>query len=218
MCAIIASKDPEKVLELIEVNSYRGSFSWSITGIDENYMVAVQEKGFGEFPEEEFRFLASKCDEGLYWVCHVQAPTNGLIEEYDRIHPVEISHEMLWHNGIIKDKWVKEAMEDYDLDDNFDTRALLTHISASNRLDEALVDVDGSFACVYLKEGEYLKVFRNSASPLHCFGTDFSSVKFGDMESINSNVIYDIDLDVMETQPEGTFDNINEPFYFGGFQ
>ena len=215
MCAIIASKDPKTILKLVEANSYRGSFSWSISGITKDYQVAVQEKGFGEFPVEDFWYLTDSVVEELYWICHVQAPTNGLKEIHERIHPVEHSHELLWHNGIMKAKWVKEAMELFDADDEFDTSLLLDQITSENNLEDALEFVDGSFACIYLKEGEYLKVFRNTASPLFCFGTDFSSAMYGDMEPINSNVIYDIDLDVQETQPEQTFKNINEPFFFG---
>lgn len=215
MCAIIASKDPKTIIDLVEVNSYRGSFSWSITGITKEYFVVSQEKGFGEFPVEDFASLADSMVEELYWICHVQAPTNGLKEIYGRIHPAEHTHEYLWHNGIIKDKWVEEALVRFESDDKFDTSLLLSQISSGDFLAESLEDVDGSFACMYLKEGEYLKVFRNTASPLFCDGTNFSSVRFDEMEPIDANLIYDVDLDVFETQPEAVFTNINEPFFFG---
>ena len=92
---------------------------------------------------------------------------------------------------------------------------LLLQIEHNPPLEKSLENVDGSFACVYLKEGKELKVFRNTASPLFREGTTFSSVKYGDMEAIDAETIYSIDLYDNEVILGTKFKNINKPFYFG---
>lgn len=212
MCAIVGSFDPQKILELIDHNSYRGNFSWSFTGIDSNQLVQVSKKGFGEFNTELFLQLSEGKD--LYWVCHVQAPTGGLVNETDRIHPVTLGYQRLWHNGVIKMKWIEQAALKSGNVDLFDTLQMAYQIKREP-LEKALEDIDGSFACVLHTFGESLKIFKNTASPLFCYGTDISSVKVGNMEKIESGVIYNIDIENREVVVDSEFTNVNKPFFFG---
>lgn len=229
MCAIISSFDPKEIKKLVELNAYRGNFSWSITGITKDYRILIQEKGFGEFPIDRFDILSEASIEKLYWVCHVQAPTGGQLNEIDRIHPVEDSpHKitrLLWHNGVIKREWIHKAQDRLCEETSFDTALILYGLVTNDiespflperTIGNALEDIDGSFACLYLKEGHFLKVFRNTASPLFVNGTTLSSAIFPDSGKLDSEVIFDIDLDVEEIQPEAEFKNCNKPFYFGG--
>jgi len=220
MCAIIGSFDPKTILKLVDANSYRGNFSWSITGIDKNNYIDVTNKGFGEFPKDLFLELSNEyADYDLYWLCHVQSPTGGQVNDVDRIHPAKNEDFYLWHNGVIKTKW----MEKQPNNNGFDTKLMvdkIKHNETSNSnsdldLSESLKDIDGSFACALLYEGVFLKIFRNSASPLFVNGTDISSAKMPDMEKIESGVLYLLDIDYKEITPCGEFENINKPFYFG---
>lgn len=224
MCAIIASFDPEEVKALVAKNSYRGNFSWSITGLTKSLHIQIQEKGFGEFPIDTFDTLSNASIEDLYWVCHVQAPTGGMIPDKDRIHPVmDDPHQikrLLWHNGVIKRDWIRASAERMCEETEFDTALILYELVTKDienkPMELALEDIDGSFACVYLKEGHFLKVFRNTASPMFVNGTSMSSAMVNGMEKLDSEVIFDINLKVPEIQPEFEFNNINKPFYFGG--
>ena len=224
MCAIVGSFDPQTIIELVRVNSYRGNFSWSITGINESHFIIDKQKGFGEFPEDLFLELTEKHkSKDLYWLCHVQAPTGGMVEDVSRIHPARrcdrnsyAENEVyLWHNGVIKTKW----MDTQPGASKFDTQLMVDKIVKNDQqgkdLSKALYDIDGSFACALLWESCFIRIFRNTASPMFVNGTDISSVKYKEMEKIESGVIYDLNVDCREITVVEEFDNVNKPFFFG---
>lgn len=185
MCAIFGSYDIDTFYHLRDVNSYRGSHSYSIS-IYNGKSVSVVDKGFGKMPELEL-------DKGNYFIGHVQAPTTDS-KEYDNIHPAKDKGDLLWHNGIIKSHQVTKWQNAWQKEWTWDTKWLLWLLNTGNPVD-ALSQADGSFACIwYGKYNPYLYMFRNDNCPMFIKGTDFSSTADRNYESIQSGQFYMFDL------------------------
>ena len=137
MCAIVGSFSKEKLIELIELNSYRGSHSFSFSTISPfSGLLVVRQKALGTINYDHIHIPPDQ-----YAIVHIQAPTTDA-KSLDSIHPAEEDNAMyLWHNGIIKANHVKVLQAKYGNDTNWDTRLLLRAVCTSwNELNT----VDGS--------------------------------------------------------------------------
>jgi hypothetical protein len=192
MCSIIGSFNKDKIKELVLINQHRGNFSYSISSGDINI------KEFGSFDTGKLNSIKTS----EYILCHVQAPTGGLIESIDRIHPVEFKGTKLWHNGILLSKQIQQFQSELNDTSTFDTYLMCKKLYQSDNWAEELSNIDGLFTCVYYRDNNYY-IFRTKHGKL--FVDDYlniSSEKFENSKCINYNTVYTMD-----------FNNNNIKFY-----
>lgn len=183
MCSIIITLDKNKCKELVEINQFRGNFSYSITEVDSNNIVVNQVKEFGLFNTDNFN------ENSNLKICHVQAPTGGLIKDINRIHPVKIDNAYLWHNGMLTARGIKQLQNKLDTTETFDTKLILEAILKFGF--DVLNELEGSFACVLLIRGEiYLFRARHSKIYVELPSFNVSSEKFENSKCINYDTIY----------------------------
>lgn len=189
MCSIVASKSIEKLKELAELNSYRGTHSHSVFGFSKEHGLVHAFKSFGEVNWDEQPKSAQQIglNVSVFWVLHQQAPTTEA-KDLASVHPASEAGRYLWHNGIIKDNEVKRLQALYGKDVSWDTLLLLRHINETGNVD----GIDGTFACLGYAEG--LVVFRNEISPLfYSDQGDISSTKFEGSKPVPSNKVFAFD-------------------------
>lgn len=213
MCSIIASFDKEKMKQLVELNSYRGTHSHSLFVFDKlNGNAIFGHKDFGPLDMSEHEI-----PEG-YIVAHQQAPTTDNKDE-SSVHPARLGNvdTLLWHNGIIKEKEVKRLQTHLKSNSTWDTELLLQYLQYYERPD----NIDGTFSCVWWKSNK-LFVFRNEISPLFIDkDLNISSTKFDGSESLAPNRMYEIFTAFEQgTKDIGielvrTFETKENPYYFG---
>lgn len=212
MCSIICSFSKSKLIELIELNQYRGNFSYSISIFDNNDGVIYSYKDFGKF---DFNQIPNKMPL-QYYVAHVQSPTGGLVKEYNRIHPSYIpeSDSYLWHNGIIKKNNIKTLQQKLSCDNEWDTALL--HEDLDIEEFKGLNDIDGSFGCIYV---------QNKTTTLYAFTSDIitlfiddefniSSVRFENSKRITPNIVYEADIILRKLNQYSKFRTKSSPYYF----
>jgi glutamine phosphoribosylpyrophosphate amidotransferase len=208
MCAIIGSFDIDKLKDLVELNSYRGQQSYSFSEYDpENQQLLMRQKCLGAFSLDNVEVKA-----GMYYVAHIQAPTTGA-SAIESIHPSvrNDGNDLLWHNGIIKDYFVKDMQESLQSKEQWDTGLMHDWLINGKSLDE----VDGTFACLRYKDGK-LYIFRNEISPLFIDDElNISSTKFEGAEQVRENQIWCIDFDNKALFGGPTFITKENPYYFG---
>ena len=205
MCSIIGSYSKDKFLELVKLNEYRGSFSYSLTVYNENDSNTW--KDFGLFNKD----VLDNVRDGDFILGHCQAPTNGLVRDYNRIHPYINDSIKLLHNGIIKKNDVDRINELLNTNYEWDTQALGEYIK--NDFDR-LSDVEGSFACCLIKDNK-LFIFRNAISPLYVDrNANISSTKFKESNMIEFNTIYQLDHLSHSFDGCSNFNNTHNPYYF----
>jgi len=205
MCSIFGSFSRDKLLELADLNKYRGQHSYSYSyfyggafGTD----VTIT-KSLGELPYEDIEI-----PEGAYCIAHMQAPTTDN-KTIDFVHPAYKSGKLLWHNGIIKDHWVKKAMKEYNLDNSWDTYLILHKYINEGTLD----NIDGTFSCVYFGNGS-LQLFRNEISPLFIDDNyNISSTKFEGSRSLEPNIIWELHPN-RSLSKLGSFNTVENPYFF----
>jgi len=181
MCAIFGSYDQDSFFELMRKNSYRGSYSYSISYYD-GKKIQVIEKDFGSMPVKDL-------EPNYYYIGHVQAPTTDN-KDTTSIHPANDRGDYLWHNGIIKDYQVKKWQSDWKKEWTWDTKWLLYLLNTGDT-ERVLSEADGSYACLwYGKYNPSIYLFRNDNCPMFIKGHDFSSTKFDNAESIESGAFY----------------------------
>lgn len=201
-------------MELAKVNAYRGNFSWSLAHINSNFEVVDLQREFGEFNPS---FLD---DASVYYLAHIQAPTGGLIQDRSRIHPSIIKDKcsqtsMLYHNGIIKQHYLDK--HNYE---GWDTSLLHRLVYGCDLFDiNYLNEVDGSFSCALIAEGNHMNLFRNQSSPMFINSLgDISSTRckiVGD--STKCDIVYEFNPFIEQKLKEIIqFSNINKPFYIRG--
>ena len=151
---------------------------------------------------------------GKYYLGHIQAPTGGLIEDTNRIHPATNTNYYMWHNGILKHKYIEELQTQLKSKDEWDTALLLQSI-VKNGLYEAVKEVDGTFSCVMLNTSMLL--FRNEDSPMfYDAELNISSSKFDGSVSTLSNSIYEVYIDTKEIVYICTWTPTHvSPYFFG---
>lgn len=210
MCAIVGSFNRDKLIELIELNSYRGSHSYSFSSIS-NFKLYIHVQSLGRINYDDIVLQP-----GHYGVVHVQAPTTEA-KTATNIHPARGRYSddtfALWHNGIIKANHVKKMQEQFGNDTSWDTELLLRAVRRSY---DELSNVDGSFSCLYHDDsGTYL--FRNDISPMF-YGTDLSisSTKFeGSIETESNKILY-MNFDSKLLYTKGEFSTVENPYFFFG--
>jgi Protein of unknwon function (DUF3310) len=199
MCAIIGSFSKEKIIELCELNRYRGGYAYSISYVNidsgvPNIHVSVRNSG-------HVNYNNIYLSQGNYCIVHIQSPT----DKDAGTHPVVCNGTMLWHNGIIKRKGNKIL----DYDTMWDTVALSKHLYDK----KSLFDIDGSFACLYFSKSR-LQVFRNDLSPLFIDNDmNMSSTTFDNSVELKSGIIYDLDLIDKKFIPTGYFTTHTNPYW-----
>jgi glutamine phosphoribosylpyrophosphate amidotransferase len=203
MCSIFGSFSKDKLVEFAKLTRYRGqhSFSYSMYYTDTDSIAVT--KGLGEIPLEQI-----KIPPNAYCIAHMQAPTTNN-KTIDYVHPAYTKGAWLWHNGIIKDHWVKSTMKKFNLDNSWDTFLILhKYLSTGN-----LNDIDGTFSCVYFGNGS-LQLFRNEISPLFIDKDhNISSTKFEGSTSLEPNVIWEL-IPGKNIHKLGTFNTVENPYFF----
>lgn len=207
MCSIIGSFDRDKIIDLIKLNLYRGQHSYSISYYNvETKTIDNIKKDLGSIP-----FESIDIPEGHYCIAHMQAPTTSN-KSIESIHPAfyEEASSYLWHNGIVKDHCIKEMMFELLESNSWDTYLILKQFETKKTLD----GIDGTFSCLYYKEREGLKLFRNEISPLFIDDNDnISSTKFENSFSLEPNIVWNFipGEDIIE---EYTFSTVENPYFF----
>lgn len=205
MCSISGSFDKTKLLELIELNAYRGTHSHSIMYYDchESRPTWIQ-RGMGPIDPDKIEI-----PNGEYCIVHQQAPTSEN-KDTKAIHPAEIDGFLLYHNGILKDSTIKKLQEEYNDTSTWDTRLLLRRKMDSGILD----DIDGSFSCVYYDPNPcFLYLFRNRLAPMFIDDkSNISSTKFMGSEPIKPDAVYIFDPSQNHLIKTEEFETINLPW------
>jgi len=194
MCGLFASFDKNMFELLGNINSARGSHSFSITYIQNDLVRRVMDAQITKF-EGAFHLDGREALSGFV-IGHIQAPTTTARDTIN-IHPASTGGALLWHNGLIKSKDVTRLQEKQGVKDPWDTSLLLTELQGGGceTISANLSVLDGSFACFYMKNGE-LFVFRNEIGPLfYNDGGDFSSLVRPGMVPVPANVFFRVDLD-----------------------
>lgn len=202
MCSIVASFDKKKLLELYNLNSYRGKLSFSLTSF-KHYInkedIGVIYRDEGELPEYLVKNLVLQNND--YIVAHSQAPTTNT----NNIHPAIYGDALLWHNGIIKQNTISEG--------TWDTRWLLQNIIDYGW--SSLSRIDGTFACIMYNDSQ-LYVFRNEISPLFIDDhLNISSTRFEGSDSLPPNKVFRLDLETRtyDPSPIAYFTTLENPYY-----
>jgi glutamine phosphoribosylpyrophosphate amidotransferase len=211
MCSIIGSFDKDKVIALCELNAYRGQHSHSISYASQDGVYYTQ-KNFGPINYDALD------PDGDYMIVHMQAPTTDN-KNADCIHPAmnPYAGDLLWHNGIIKEKEVERLREKYQLKATWDTYILLHHLIVGG----SPSDIDGTFSCLWCDYssayGRYgLKLFRNEISPMFIDShSTISSTRFEGSVPTEPNVMFGFDPWKNSLYPHFTFDTKENPYYFG---
>jgi len=170
---------------LVDLNQYRGNFSYSYSVLNEHLDI---KKDFGDFPEVD----QLPGDEDSWCIGHVQAPTGGLLKDRTRIHPTQSQNTYLYHNGIITPRGIEFMQADLNTDETFDT--LLLHQMIDKHGFNILSDIEGGFGCVYITPNGMF-IFRTRHITLFISKTGISSERGTDMLCINPDVVYKINLD-----------------------
>ena len=203
MCSIFGSFSKDKLIELAELNRYRGQHSYSYSFYYTDSKDMSVSKGLGEIPIDQIVI-----PEGAYCIAHMQAPTTSN-KTIEYVHPAYVKGAWLWHNGIIKDHWVKDSMKKYNLDNSWDTYLILHKYLSTGNLD----DIDGTFSCVYYGYN-VLQLFRNEISPLFIDKDhNISSTKFEGSYSLEPNTIWVFDPG-MGLHKIGKFNTVENPYFF----
>lgn len=221
MCAIVGSFDKNKLIELIELNSYRGSHSYSFATYDSVGHLVIRKQGLGAINYDDIEIAP-----GYYAVVHVQAPTTDS-KSTDSIHPavslidrtfVKDKHTTykwpdtcLWHNGIIKDDCVKKLQQEQNTKVSWDTSLLLDEVDRGWR---NLNHIDGSFSCLYYNNGR-LYLFRNDISPMfYDEHLNISSTKFEGSVATEANKVWAVDTYHRTLHKVGEFKTVENPYFF----
>lgn len=206
MCSIIGSFKREKLIELCELNAYRGQHSHSISYYDpdiQDFFYVCRTYGAVDYDMIDI-------PEGHYCVVHMQAPTTD--SDDDAIHPAQVGGRLLWHNGILKQKEIERLKQKFNSDEGWDTYLLLVQMINNG----TPTDIDGSFSCLYYN-GSNLHLFRNEISPMY-IDSDFniSSTKFKDSTPTKENTMFLFRPERKILNEMFTFNTVNNPYYFDG--
>lgn len=210
MCALVGSFDLLKFRELVELNSSRGSHSWSCTIFNKYGDIRVLNKGMGQF---DFRTLLD-AKAGDYVFGHVQAPTTEA-RDITSVHPAFAGDSYLWHNGILLASTIAQLQVETELlDEKWDTKLLAAKIEKDQW--EGLLEVQGSFSCARFNNAEGLHFFRNEISPLfYDMSGNISSTKFENSVPTDPGRVYMMSFKYEHLlKTDQTFKNNENPFFF----
>lgn len=210
MCAIIGSFDKDKLIELIKINSYRGSHAFSFSTYNQAGALKIHQRAIGTIDPSDIHI-----PEGSYGIVHIQAPTTTE-KSLSSVHPAEQTYmgntSYLWHNGIIKEAHTREMRIKLHSESKWDTMLMSSCISQYgwNSLDS----MDGSFSCLMYKNSE-LFLFRNEITPMfYDSGMNISSTKFENAMQTNANIVYLFDVYRGTLAEHHKFNTRENPYYF----
>ena len=182
MCSIIASFKKEKLEALVDLNQFRGNFSFSYLELE----TGKSTKQFGQYNKDVIE------NNQNYKISHLQAPTGGLIQDINRIHPTTINDSKLYHNGIITPRGIKFLQNKLNSTETFDT--FLLHKAIEEFGFDILSEIEGLFSCLYIKDGKIF-IFRTKHGKLYIDeDMSISSERFENSKCINYDTIYELDL------------------------
>lgn len=203
MCGIAISTDRNRFINILTENeARRGGFAHStmaLNFVDGRFVLADLNRRLGRF--------SGDClpDADLY-IGHTQAPTGGLSESTNRLHPAELDGVYMYHNGILKRRYLIAN----DWFGQWDTALMLKKYVENN-----LNDVDGSFACVVYDDavGD-IEIFRNDSAPLYINDNfDVSSIPLNaEYKMIDAGVVSVLNSVPIRLYAGADFQN-NDKFY-----
>lgn len=216
MCAITGSKNLDVLKELVALNSYRGShsYSFSLYNMYTGHLHVLKKK-LGKINLDEYN-IPTNC----YAIVHIQAPTTDARTE-NFIHPAvvpnatsEFPFYALWHNGIIKEDVVREFKDTENT--SWDTMIMLSMLNKSQTDWKVLNKFDGSFSCLFYDgTRQRLCLFRNQISPMYIDDDmNISSTKFEGCLDTLPDVVYEMDLNDNKLHPTGSFTTVENPYFF----
>lgn len=207
MCSIIGSFKKDTIIGLCELNAYRGQHSHSISyyNIETNQITSIV-KNLGVINYDD---ISPK--ENEYCIVHMQAPTTGLSNNLNSVHPAIEDLDVLWHNGIIKEKEIERLQKKYDTYVKWDTYILLKHMIFEGTPD----NIDGTFSCLWF-DSYRLYLFRNEIAPMF-IDDDFniSSTKFANSNPTEPNAVLLFEPGLKRLVPILNFNTVENPYYFG---
>jgi len=145
-----------------------------------------------------------------YFIGHLQSPTSTTFS----FHPAEqvtteSQRHYLWMNGqmdsLAHQKYKKDGILPWDTGlflDNFISEGVVSSLNS----------FQGSFACLYLVEGQGLYAFRNAIAPLYYKGSSLCSVSFDDARKLDKNILHQILTTKVNPFPTEVFANDYNPF------
>jgi hypothetical protein len=207
MCSIIGSFKKETIVDLCELNAYRGQHSHSVSYYDlEHNDFFMISKSHGPVNYDTIDIPPNH-----YCIVHMQAPTTEAKDDLS-IHPAMIERDVLWHNGIIKEKEIERLQKKYQTNIKWDTYILLKHMMSEGTPD----GIDGTFSCLWF-DSYRLYLFRNEIAPMF-IDDDFniSSTKFSNSRSTEPNCILLFEPGMKNIVPILHFNTVENPYYFGG--
>lgn len=206
MCSIIGSFDKDTLVGLCELNAYRGQHSHSISyyDLESNFFCEIH-RSLGPI-----NYKNIDIPKNAYCVVHMQAPTTDS-KSTDNIHPAMIGGDILWHNGIIKEKEIQRLQEIYSEASDWDTYILLKHMMTEGTPE----GIDGSFSCLYY-DSYRMYLFRNEIAPMF-IDDDFniSSTKFKNSSPTEPNSLLLFEPGFKRLVPILNFNTVENPYYFG---
>ena len=205
MCSIVGSFRKDKLIDLCELNSYRGQHSHSISYYDTvSGEISVQKyEGKVDYDIIEQRPL-------VYMIVHMQAPTTEG-DPKGTIHPAYYNGKFLWHNGILKQSYVQQLKLKLDEVCNWDTFLMLKAISKNIK---NINDLDGSFSCL-MYDNKQLCIFRNEISPMfYDLHLNISSTKFSESTPVPPNRMFNIDFNLYKLSSTYEYTTLINPYYF----
>lgn len=206
MCSIIGSFDRNKIIDLCELNAYRGQHSHSISyyNVEMNDFDHIEQR-LGPI---DYNNISPKSNQ--YCIVHMQAPTTEA-RDNNSIHPAVIERDVLWHNGIIKAKEIEPLRQKYKLMTNWDTYILLKHMMSEGTPE----GIDGTFSCLWY-DSYRLYLFRNEISPMFIDSEmNISSTKFANSEPTQPNCILLFEPALKNVVPILHFNTVENPYFFG---
>jgi len=206
VCSIIGSFSKDKIIELCELNAYRGQHSHSISYFNpETNSFKEVNRAMGDIKSDNI-----KIPDDHYCIVHMQAPTTEN-KHSKTIHPAKIGSSLLWHNGIIKNHVCQRLGKEYFLSSTWDTYLLLHVMNAEGEPR----NIDGTFSCLWYS-GTRLFLFRNEISPMFIDSNfNISSTKFADSRPTLPDVIFEFNTREKTLIPVGEFKTVENPYYFG---
>ena len=209
MCSIIGSFSKDKIVDLVKLNLYRGQHSYSYSYYNPEDNTIQVTRGLGEIPLDSINI-----PQGHYCIAHMQAPTTEN-KDINSVHPAQIGNTFLWHNGIIKAKWIEKRKNHIEVSEvpnrynSWDTYLILRQYVEDGHLN----NIDGTFSCMYYSPMEGLQLFRNEISPLF-IDKDYniSSIKFDNSSPLKANIIWNFIPGECIIE-DGTFNTAENPYY-----
>jgi hypothetical protein len=93
---------------------------------------------------------------------------------------------------------------------SWDTYLILKQFETKRELD----GIDGTFSCLYYKQGQALKLFRNEISPLFIDDDDnISSTRFENSYTLEPNIVWNF-IPGDSIMKNDTFTTVENPYFF----